>query len=132
MLEELEDVLLLQQLGVGADGAVAGHLVVLDPLGGGDEGRIPHLRLGVLLDRLLALLDQALDGLAGLLVGLLAEGLEGLLKPRHLVLGLRQMLLEGGLEIGRGSGLRHPGQRFGDPILGVLEILELFDQEVAQ
>ena len=69
--------------------------IVLDALGRCDERRVLHLGLGVFLDRLLALGDQAMHGLAGLLLRLLAQQFEDLLKPRDLVLGLGQVLLEG-------------------------------------
>src|SRR5688500_5453103 len=47
-----------QQLGVGADGAVAGDLVVLDALGRGDQAGVADVRIGLRVDDLLAFLDQ--------------------------------------------------------------------------
>ena len=58
--------LVAELLGEGADGAVAGDLVVLDALGCGDQGRVADVRVPARLDRLLALGDQPLHRLAGL------------------------------------------------------------------
>ena len=122
LLEKLDDVLLLQKLRVGTDRAVAGHFVVLDTLGGGDEGRVLHFGLGVLLDRFFTLLDDALDGLAGLLLRRLAERLEGLFESFDVAFGLPQMLLEGRLQLRRDfAAFAIFGERLGDPAFGVVE-----------
>jgi hypothetical protein len=62
------------------------------------------------------------------LLRLLAERLEGLFQPGHLAFGLRQVLLEGGLQLGRGCGLCHVGEGPGEAVFGVVEILELPDE----
>ena len=45
---------------------------------------------------------------------------------------LLEVLLEAGLEIGRGRGLRHLRQRFHDLLFGVVDVLEGIEEEVVE
>src|SRR5215210_124885 len=131
-LQERRMHLLAEHLGVGADRAVAGDLVVLDPLRGGDEAGVDHLGIALHLDHLVAFLDQPLHPLARMPLGTVAQVLEDLLQAAHLLLRLPQMLLETLLEIGRRGPLGHLGKRVDQLRLGAVEIFELFEVEVFQ
>src|SRR5262249_35035930 len=65
--------LLTQLPGVGPRAAVGGHLIVLDTLGGGDQARVAHSRVGPLLNHLLALGEQPMHSFAGFAFGLRTE-----------------------------------------------------------
>ena len=65
-------------------------------------------------------------------MALYAEVLEDLPESLHVALRLFQMLLKGGLQLGRLRGLRHLRQGLGDAVFGVVEILKLLDEQVAE
>jgi hypothetical protein len=121
-----------QHLGVGAEAAVGGDLVVLDLLRGHDEGRVLHGRIGVLLEDLLALFDQAGHAVALFPLRGVAKQLEDLLQTPDLALGLGPMLLECCLEVGIGRCFRHLGECFQDLTFGVVDVLQFVDEEVVQ
>jgi hypothetical protein len=56
---------LTEEFGPAAEGAVDGHLVVLDLLGGGDEGDVTDAGFGGVLDAVLSFGDEGGDGFAG-------------------------------------------------------------------
>ena len=132
LLEELDDLLLAELFGEGPRGAVGGDLVVLHPLGGTDELGVAHGIGAVGLDGLGAFLDEALHGVAGLALGFLAEELKRLLEAVHMAAGLLEMFGEAFLQFLVGGGLGHFGQGLEELILGVVEILELIDQEFTE
>src|SRR5579871_503095 len=66
LLQQAGHVLFAQALREGPGTAVAGHLVVLDALGRGDQGGVLDVRVAAGANRLLALADEPLHGLAGL------------------------------------------------------------------
>ncbi|SCM77066.1 hypothetical protein KL86PLE_40871 [uncultured Pleomorphomonas sp.] len=124
LLQELGRLLLADQFGPAAHGAVAGDLVVLDRLGGGDQAGVDGLRAGKFLEHFLAFLDDALDGRTGLAACRLADQFEHLLQALDLHLGLLTMFLEGGPQLGRLGATRHFRQCLQDLALGVIDVLE--------
>jgi len=129
-LHQVGDVAQAELLRPGPDAAVAGHLVVLDLLGGGDQAGVEDLGLGLGVDEFLTLLGDALETLAGLLLGAGAELLEGLLQPRHLVLGLLEVLGEALAQLLVAGRLDHLGQGLEDLMLGPIQVLQLVDQQL--
>src|SRR5262249_11169507 len=69
LLEDARDLILPELLGEGPDRAVAGDLVVLDALRGGDQGGVADLGVAAGVHRLVALGDQPLHRLARLPLG---------------------------------------------------------------
>jgi hypothetical protein len=79
---------------------------MLHALGCADYGRIPESRIGeVFADMLVAFIDDALDPLAFLPFGALAQGLERALEARDLVLGFTEVRLERCRQLVRGDSL---------------------------
>ena len=62
LLEDLLGLAVAEQFGEGAGAAVAGDFVVLDALGGGNEGGIADVIVHVLFENFLALLWLAVGG----------------------------------------------------------------------
>src|SRR3954454_3147450 len=91
LLEEAIRLREAQLLGPGQQGAVPGDLVVLDGLSCRDQARVRSLPALELLQDLLPLLNDALNGLAFGASGPLAHALEHLLKALQLSLGLPQV-----------------------------------------
>jgi len=96
----------------GLQGPVAGDLVMLDRLCRSKKAGIERRRALEFLHDLLALFDNAHDGVAGLAAGRLVDLLENLLKPRHVLFGLGLVLLEGGFKVLGLGGLGHMGVKF--------------------
>ncbi len=119
-------------LGPGFQRAVAGDLVVLDRLGGGDEAGVERLGALEVLDDGLAFLDDAEDGVAGLAAGGFADQFEHLLQALDMTFGLFEMLLEAGLQLGRLGRLGHLGQRLDDLLFGVIDVLEGIEEQVVE
>src|SRR5689334_7802497 len=69
-------------------------------------------------------------GIAGLALRSLANRLEDLLKPLHLLLGLAFVLSEGGFEVLRLCRLCHLGQRGQNFLLGEVDVLQRVPEEV--
>ena len=76
---------------------------MLDVLRGTDESRIQHVRLGLLGEQILRLLDQPFHADALLAAGALAQLLADSFQPLHLLLRLRLVLGEGALELRRST-----------------------------
>ena len=95
-------------LGPGLQRAVAGDLVVLHSLRGGQKPGVERLAPLELLHHLLAFFHQPHDRVAGFRLGVLFDYYKNPARrgPTWL-LGLRQMLLEGGPELVRVRRLRH-------------------------
>src|SRR4051794_17695727 len=100
LLKELDGAFVPEGLRVAAERAVGGDLVVLDPLRGGDQARVEHLRRGGRRDQLLPLLDEPLHRRALLPAGPCADLLEDGVEPLDLLLGDGQVVLEGFAERG--------------------------------
>src|SRR5581483_10858495 len=110
--------------------AVARHLVMLDGLTRGDHAGIAHGPRPGLAHDLLPLLDQALDGLAGLAAGRPVHEGEDALQALDLALRLLEMVLERAPELAALGVLGHPGQRFHDLLLTVIDVLERGQEQV--
>src|SRR3990170_5077730 len=60
LLQEIRLLLEAELSGVGADGSIAGDLVVLDVLSLVDQARVEDVLIRLLLDQLVSFLDQSL------------------------------------------------------------------------
>src|SRR5688500_17078942 len=132
LLEQIGGAVVPELLGVCPGHAVAGHLVVLDSLRGGDDAGMEDVGLGVLLEERSALLDQPRHPLALVASGTELRPGEDLFEPRYLPLRRRQVVAERFLEILVVGGLDHLGERLDELLLGAVEILELVDVELGQ
>src|SRR5689334_19971404 len=110
---------------MGSCRSISGYLVVFDLLSGPDQSRIANRRGLSIADDVLAFFDQAGHGVTFFAAALLAQGIEYLLEPPHLGLGLFKMVLEGHSQIVRGSRLGHLRQRLRKLPLRVIEIPNL-------
>src|SRR6478609_237699 len=117
-------VLHAELLGPGAQGAVAGDLVVLDRLRGCEQAGVERRRVLELLHDLGAFVGDAVDRFARLAAGRLAQHLEDLVQTFDLALGLAQMLVESRRELLRVGGLGHLGQGLDDLVLGEIDVFE--------
>ncbi len=113
-------------------GAVRRDLVVLDPLGGGDQRGVARHRFAAHLDHLLALGDEALHSLADLGRVGDSELAERLLDAVQVPARLLEMLLEGLAKLVVMRRLRHLRERRHQLRLGAVQILELLLQDVLQ
>src|SRR5215207_10004663 len=118
-----------QLLGPGEQGAVAGDLVMLHRLSRRNQTRIRSLAALERLQDLLALLDDALNGLAFDTLGLLAHDLKHPLQALHLSLGFSQVNGECAPKLIRLGRFCHLWQGFEDGILGEVGVFELVDEE---
>src|SRR5829696_4839835 len=118
-----------QLLGPGEQGAVAGDLVMLHGLSRRNQTSIESLPALERLQDLLALLDDALNGLAFNTLGLRAHDLEHLLQALHLALGFSQVNGECAPKLIRLGRLCHLWQGFEDGILGEVGVLRLVDEK---
>ena len=116
--------------GEGAGAAVAGNLVVLNTLRGGDQSGIHDLGLGLFTHDFLAFLQQTFHGPAFFALGTDIQGLAHLLQSLHVSLGLFQVLLEALLKLGVGRSLRHLGQGFDNLVFRVVEVAQLLYEKV--
>jgi hypothetical protein len=87
LLQQLGGVLAAEAKREGAGRAVAGDFVMLDALGGGDQGGVLNGRVARSLDRFLSFGEQALHGLARLGLGAAAHALEDTLQFEKIVPG---------------------------------------------
>ena len=97
-----------------------------------DEAGVEHVRIGVFLDQLIALLDQPFHPDALLPTRTDAELAADLLEPLDVLGGLFQMRAERLLELRIVCRFRQLGQRFDELLLGAVEILQLIDVKVFQ
>jgi hypothetical protein len=131
-LEDFRLVREAEHVGKGADAAVSGDLVVLDALRRGDDRGVERFTLVVLLEKLVALGEQAFHSLALVAAGFLTELREHLLEAVDVLSRLHFVLLECTSQIGVRRGFRHFRKRLQDLLLGAVEILELFHVDVLQ
>ena len=132
LLQELGRVLHVELLCPGQQRPVARDLVMLHGLGGRDQAGIDGLAPGELLDHLVAFGDDALDRLALDAFWLLAQDLEDLLQPLHLLARLLQVDAEGGPQLLRLRRLGELGQRLNDRVLGEIRVFELVQEQRVQ
>src|SRR4051794_24888199 len=97
-----------------------------------DQTRVRSLAALELAQDLLALLDDALNGLARNAFGPLAHELEHLLETLYLTLGFLQVHGQRALELLGLSGFGHLRQGFQDGALREVGVLELVDEEGLQ
>ena len=116
----------------GLQCAVARYLVMLDRLRARQQAGVEGRRALVFLHDLLAFVDDADDGIAGLALRLLADQAEHLFEPLHLAFGLRVMLLERRPELVRLRRLRHLGQGGENFLLGEIDVLERVVKQVLE
>src|SRR6476661_5428894 len=132
LLQDLGLLLLAEDLSPGPYRAVARHLIVLDALGGADQGGVHHVGIHVLLHHLLALLDQPLHGLALLATGGLAEHFEDAVQALDLHFGHGAVILERLLELLVLSLLDHLRKGLKDLLLSAVKVLELVHVELPE
>src|ERR1700688_35933 len=102
---------------------VTGHLVVFDGLTGGNKTGIDRGALAEFFDRLLTFRDDAVDRLAGLGLGPLADHLEHLFEALDLALCLFAVSRKGLLQLGVLCRLYHLGKNPIDLLFRVINIL---------
>ena len=100
LLQDVRLVSIAEGASVGPDAAVAGHLVVLDVLRGGNEAGVEHILVRAFLDEALGLLDQPFHPLALLSLRGDAELLADALEALRMLPGLLLVSGEGALERG--------------------------------
>src|SRR5437588_13084 len=77
--------------GVGTNGPVTSHLVMLDALGLGDQTCVQNVGIRILLDQLTPFFDQSFHADAFLAAGADAQILADLLQPRRVLGSLSEM-----------------------------------------
>src|SRR5215211_8092267 len=94
-----------------------------------DDARIRNLPALERLQDLLALLDDALNGLARDTLGPLTHDLEHLLEALYLLLGFLQVHSQSALQLLGLGCFRHLRQGFENGVLGEVGVLELVNEE---
>ena len=122
LLEQFGRFVVAHDIRPGAETAVGGDLVVFDFLGGGDEGGIEGSGALVFAEDLLAFTQDASHPFAFLPLGLLVEGMENLVEPLNLALGLVGMCGEGFAQLVGLSGLGQLGERLDQLLFGVVRV----------
>src|SRR5712692_6323778 len=112
--------------------AITGNFVVLDRLRGGKHAGVKRLAALVLVHDLLALVEDALDRVAGLAARRLVEQFENLLEALDLAFGLAVMLFERRTQLVGLSGLRHFRQRLQNLLFGVINVLQGIEEEIVE
>src|SRR5215211_8035751 len=97
-----------------------------------DDARIRNLSALERLQDLLALLDDALNGLARDTLGPLTHDLEHLLEALYLLLSFLQVHSQRALQLLGLGCFRHLRQGFEDSVLGEVGIFELVNEEGLQ
>ena len=105
---------------------------MLDGLRRGEQAGIERLGALVLVHDLLALVENAHDGIAGLAAGRLVEQFENLLEALDLAFGLVVMLLERGAQLVGGGRLRHLRQRLQDLLFGEVDVLQRIEEQIVE
>ena len=96
------------------------------------ETRIQRFAVGILLTNIVAFLDDALNGLAGLRLGLLADHLEHFFETLHMTFRLFEMGRERILQFVRLCGLRHLRECLPDCLLGKIDVPERIVKQVLE
>src|SRR5437764_4530521 len=121
--EEANDVVVAELLGPGDQGAIPRDLIVLDGLCAGDDRGVQY---GLVLDfagRVVGLLDQAIDRRTVGSLRRLAELLEDLVEALDLPFGFLEMSLQTLRQIAVGRLVDHLGQRLGDLLFGIVDVV---------
>ena len=103
---------------------------MFNSLSGADHAGIQDLLVLYLFNVLLGFGDDAFDCLALLAAGGDVQGLEHLIQPVHLAFRFQAVGFERLLEFRTGGFLDHPGQRFEDLLLCVVDVFEGGDEQV--
>jgi len=132
---------LLQQLGAigtpeftrpGDQRAVAGDLIMLGCLGGGDQGDIhDHVIIDIIGD-LVCLIQNAVDCRAIDGFGLDAKQLECFLQSFDMYSRLIEMALQSIFQIIVAGLVDYDWERFGDLLLGVIDGAQRMDKKIVQ
>src|SRR5882724_2033595 len=112
--------------------AITGNFVVLDGLRGGKHAGVKRLAALVLVHDLLALVEDALDRVAGLAARRLVEQFENLLEALDLAFGLAVVLFERRTQLVGLSGLRHFRQHLQNLLFGVVNVLQGIEEEIVE
>ena len=97
-----------------------------------EHGSVERVGAFVLLHHFLALIEDALDAIAGLAARRLFHQFENLFEALDLAFGLAMMLLEGRSQLVGTGRLRHLRQRSQNLLFGVINILERIQEEVVE
>src|SRR5579862_6400460 len=115
-------------MGIGSDAAVRGDLVVLDPLGRGNQASIEGISCEiVVLDLFVAFFDQTFHTLALLSRWLFAKNIENSLQTLDMPFSLFEMFFEARPQLFRGCSLGHLGQSLRELVLGVIDVAKVAD-----
>ena len=106
-----------------AERTVAGDFIMFDGLAGGEEPRVQRRTFG-LFHQSVSLLDQAFNGIALFAGCLFPDRLEDLLQLLDLFLRFQKMLLVRFLQLRAPGRLGDFGQRLGDRVFGVINVLK--------
>ena len=110
-MQQIRRIIFSEHFRPGSDRAIARHLVVFDLLGRSDESGIKDHVLAVVLHDLGAFLDESLHAVACFSGGFLIQLLKDFIKPRHMFLGLFEMIFKRLFQFGRRSRFCHLRQR---------------------
>src|SRR5579871_707738 len=132
LLQELRRIAEPEFVGPGDERAVSRNLVMLDGLRRSEQAGVQRRRALVLLHYLLALGDDAHDGVAGLALRFGVDFLEHLFETRDVLFGLPLVLLESLLQFVALCGFGHLGQRGQDFLFGEVDVLQRVVKQVVQ
>jgi hypothetical protein len=129
-LEDARAIAATKLLGPSNQRAVTRDLVVLDSLGRRNKRGIEHFFISDLTCDLIRLFDDAVDRRTRNGFHLHAVHLKDLLDALHVHLGFAKMLFEAFLELKRSRFFDHFREGADDPLLGVVNILELMHKKI--
>src|SRR3712207_3313637 len=107
LVQDAGAIVAAELLGPSHESAVAGDLVMLHGLSGGQKSSVENLRIGDLARDFLSLVDDAVDGRAGHALRIVAMHAEDLLDHLNLLLGFSEMSLERLLQLRVGDLFDH-------------------------
>ena len=116
----------------GLQRAVAGDLVVLHGLAGGDEAGVERVVALELVHDLLGFVDDSDDRVAGLAAGGAAHRFEDLVQSLDLAFGLVPVCLKRLLELGSRRFLRHLRQGPKNLLLGEIDVLQRLGEQLLE
>lgn len=132
LLEEVQSFVGIEDFSERTSAPVSGDFIMLDALGGRDEGRIEDRWSHFKFEQLLPLLDQSFHGDTSLPAIGEVESLEDRLQPLHVFFGLPKMLPEAVLEFFVVSRLGHFGERLEELLLSGEEVAKSMNEQVAE
>ena len=129
LAEEFQRFVVAHLFGPRAERAVTGDFVMLHFLAGGNNARVQSRGVFLFFDDVIALGDQALHGLARFALERLIERFRDLFEARNVFLGFLEVLFEGFAQLVGLCGLREFGQRFGQLLLGAVNVGEFVEEQ---